>query len=151
MMGTSTVTSFIESSAGIAAGARTGLASVVTGLLFIAAIFFEPLVKTVGGGVVTPSGVLYPITGPVMIIVGCLMMKGVTKINWDNFDDAIPAFLIIIGMPLTYTIHNGIALGFIAYPILKIFSGKAKEVSLLSYILGILFLVYFVIRQVLIA
>ncbi|MBN2134191.1 MAG: NCS2 family permease [Acidobacteria bacterium] len=150
MMGTSTVTSFIESSAGIAAGARTGLASVVTGLLFVAAIFFSPLVSTVGGGVITDSGVLYPITGPVMIIVGCMMMKGVTKIKWDDFDDAIPAFLIIIGMPLTFTIHNGIALGFIAYPILKLFAGKGKEVSLLSYILGLLFLAYFIIRQIIV-
>jgi len=151
MMGTSTVTSYIESSAGIAYGARTGLASIMTGILFLLSMFFAPLVRMIGGGYEIARGVyLYPITAPVMIVVGCFMVRGVTRINWSKFDEAIPAFLVMIGMPLTYSIADGMALGFIAYPLLKIFRGKAKEVSPIVYILGLMFLVFIISRQVLI-
>lgn len=149
VMGTSTVTSYIESSTGIAYGARTGLANIVTGFLFLLSIFFAPLVKMIGQGVPLASGAtLYPITAPVLIIVGCLMMKSVKLIQWEEFDEAMPAFLVIVGMPLTYSPANGMAFGFIAYPVLKFFSGKGKDVSALSYALGGLFLLYLVLRQI---
>lgn len=148
--GTSTVNSYIESSAGIAYGARTGLASFTTGILFLLAIFFSPLVKMIGGGCTTEAGsILYPITAPVMIIVGCLMTKSIKSIDWDKFDEAFPAFIMIIGMPLTYSIADGMALGFISYPLLKLFSGKGKQVPVLMYILGVMFLIYIVSRQLL--
>jgi AGZA family xanthine/uracil permease-like MFS transporter len=150
LFGTSTVSSFIESSAGIAYGARTGLASFVTGILFLLAIFFSPLVKMIGGGCAVAGGeILYPITAPVMIIVGCLMTKSIKEIDWDTFDEALPAFLMIIGMPLTYSIADGMAFGFISYPLLKLFSGKGKQVPVLIYILGLMFLVYMISRQIL--
>jgi AGZA family xanthine/uracil permease-like MFS transporter len=151
MLGTSTVTSYIESSAGIAYGARTGLASMMTGILFLLSMFFAPLVRMIGGGYEIAKGVfLYPITAPVMIVVGCFMVRGVAKIDWSKFDEAIPAFLVMIGMPLTYSIADGMALGFITYPLLKIFKGKAKDVSPIMYILGLMFLLFIVSRQILI-
>lgn len=148
--GTSTVNSYIESSAGIAYGARTGLASFTTGGLFLLAIFFSPLVKMIGGGCVgADGGVLYPITAPVMVIVGCFMVKSIKEINWDSFDDAFPAFLMIIGMPLTYSIADGMALGFISYPLLKLACGKGRQVPVLMYVLGLMFLIYIISRQLL--
>lgn len=149
VFGTSTVNSYIESSAGIAYGARTGLASFTTGILFLLAVFFSPFVKMIGGGCAIEGGFLYPITAPVMIVVGCMMTKSIKEIDWDTFDEAFPAFLMIIGMPLTYSIADGMALGFIAYPILKVFSGKAKQVPVLMYVLGAMFLVYMISRQLL--
>ncbi|MCX7918484.1 MAG: NCS2 family permease [bacterium] len=140
-LGTSTVTSYIESTAGIAAGARTGLANMVTGLLFLLSLFFVPIVQMVGGGYQIAEGkFLYPVTAPVLILVGCMMAKSILKINWDDWSEAIPAFLTIIGMPLTYNIAHGLAFGFISYPILKLLSGKGKEVNWLMYVLGAIFI-----------
>jgi adenine/guanine/hypoxanthine permease len=139
LLGTSTVSSYIESAAGVAAGARTGLAAAVCGLLFLLALFFFPLVQMVGGGVELSKGVfLHPVTAPVMILVGSMMMRAVREIPFDDPSEAIPAFLVVIGMPLTYSIADGLALGFIAYPILKLFSGRAREVPLLVYIMAVL-------------
>ncbi|HUU01673.1 MAG TPA: NCS2 family permease [Myxococcota bacterium] len=139
LLGTSTVSSYIESAAGVAAGARTGLAAAVCGLLFLLALFFFPLVQMVGGGVEVAEGVfLHPVTAPVMILVGSMMMRAVREIPFDDPSEAIPAFLVVIGMPLTYSIADGLALGFIAYPILKLFSGRAREVPLLVYIMAVL-------------
>ncbi len=141
LLGTSTVTSYIESAAGVEVGGRTGLASVITGLLFIVAIFFNPLVKMIGGGYqVGPGASLYPITAPALIIVGSMMMTLVAKIQWDDYTEAIPSFLIIIGIPLTFSIANGFAFGFISYPILKLFSGRGREVSWLVYLLAVIFI-----------
>jgi len=138
LLGTSTVSSYIESAAGVAAGARTGLASVTTGLLFLLAVFFFPLVRMVGGGVVV-DGVSYnPITAPVMILVGSMMVKNVREIPWDEPTEAIPAFLVLVGIPLTYSIADGLALGFVAYPLLKLLSGKARQVPVLVYVLAVL-------------
>ncbi len=149
MMGTSTVTSYIESATGISYGARTGLASISTGFLFLISIFFYPLVQMVGQGVMIADGVvLYPITAPVLVIVGCLMMRSVKSIDWEKFEEALPAFLIVVGMPLTFSPANGMALGFVAYPLIKLLAGKGKDVSVLMYILGILFLVYIILRQI---
>jgi adenine/guanine/hypoxanthine permease len=150
MLGTSTVSSYIESAAGVAAGARTGLAAVTTGLLFLLALFFFPLVKMVGGGVEVAEGVfLHPVTAPVMILVGSMMVRSVKEIPWDDHAEAIPAFLVILGIPLTYSIADGLALGFIAYPVLKLFSGRGREISALVYVLAVLLGGVFVLKALL--
>jgi AGZA family xanthine/uracil permease-like MFS transporter len=146
LLGTSTVTSYVESAAGVSAGARTGLANMCTGVLFLLAIFFAPLVKMIGGGIDSESGpVLYPVVAPALIIVGCLMLKNVKRIDWDEFSEAIPAFLTILIMPLTFSITEGIAFGFISYTLLKTVKGQFKEVpALISF-----FAVLFVLRYLL--
>jgi AGZA family xanthine/uracil permease-like MFS transporter len=142
MSGTSTITCYIESSAGVAEGGRTGLANVVTALLFLLALFFSPIAQMIGGGVaIDETTVLYPITAPVLIIVGCLMASNIAKINWQQWDEALPAFLVLVGMPLTYSIADGMAMGFISYPIIKVFSGKAREVHWVLYLVALLFIV----------
>ena len=132
LLGTSTVTCYIESATGVSAGARTGLANVVTGVMFLLAIFFAPLVKMIGGGIKVGEGlVLYPVIAPALIIVGCFMLKNISQINWNDFSEAVPAFLTIILMPLTFSITEGIAFGFISYTLLKAVQGKIREVPLL--------------------
>lgn len=131
--GTSPSTAYVESSTGVAAGGRTGLTAVVVAGLFMIAMFFSPFISAISS---LPS-----ITAPVLIIVGCFMMEGLSKINWRSFDDAFPAFVTILAMPLTSSISTGIAFGFISYPLLKVFSGKGKEVHPLIYIFGVLFLI----------
>ncbi|RJP81317.1 MAG: NCS2 family permease, partial [Candidatus Zixiibacteriota bacterium] len=138
----STVTSYIESAAGVEAGGRTGLTAVFTGLLFLLAVFFAPLIRMVGGGVPVAEGsslVLYPITAPALIVVGCLMIQSAARVVWNDLTEAVPAFLIMIGMALTYSIADGLAFGFITYPLLKLFSGRGREVSWLVYVLGAIF------------
>ncbi|MCM8801248.1 MAG: NCS2 family permease [Candidatus Omnitrophica bacterium] len=143
--GTPTVTSYIESAAGIASGGRSGLTAVITGLMFLAALFFSPLVKMVGGGYQTTKGfLLHPVTAPALIIIGCMMLQMITKIDWQDYSESIPAFIVIIMMPLTFSIATGIAMGFISYTALKLFTGKAKEVSWLVYLLAILFILRFI-------
>jgi adenine/guanine/hypoxanthine permease len=134
VLGTSTTTSYIESSAGVAAGGRTGFASVVTAALFLLALFFSPLL-----GVVTAA-----VTAPALIIVGVLMVSTLGKIEWDRFEIAVPAFLTIIAMPLTYSIATGIAIGFIFYPITMVVKGRAKEIHPIMYGLFIIFVLYFI-------
>jgi AGZA family xanthine/uracil permease-like MFS transporter len=147
-LGTSTVTSYIESSVGIAAGARTGLANMLTGSLFLLSLFFVPLVQMVGGGYQIADGkFLYPITAPVLVLVGSMMAKSIPKINWDDWSDAIPAFLTIIGMPLTYNIAHGLAFGVVSYPLLKLLSGKGREVSWLMYVLALLFVLRYALMK----
>ena len=143
--GTPTVTCYIESAAGIASGGKTGLASVFTGLALLLTIFFFPLVKMIGGGCQSPDGsVLYPITAPILVIVGCMMLRSVTKINWNDYSEAIPSFLVILIMPLSFSIATGIAMGFVSYAVLKLLTGKGKEVSWLVYLLAVLFILRFV-------
>ncbi len=138
-LGTSTVTSYIESASGVEAGGKTGLTSVFVSLFFILAIFFSPLVKMIGS--------YAPITAPALVIVGAMMVKNVVKINWSEYSESIPAFLIMMGIPATCSISNGLAFGFISYPVFKLFSGRAKETSWLIYLLGIIFLLrYLLIR-----
>jgi len=147
VMGTSTVTSYIESASGVEAGGRTGLASIVTGLLFCAALFFSPIVKMIGGGYAVPGAeglFLYPITAPALIIVGALMARSVRKIEWDDYSEAIPAFLVLVGIPLSYSIADGLAFGFISYPLLKLFGGRGREVGALVYALGAIFVLRYV-------
>jgi AGZA family xanthine/uracil permease-like MFS transporter len=144
ILGTSTVTSYIESTAGVSSGGRTGFSSVVTSLFFLISLFFAPLIRMIGGGYEIAANVfLYPVTAPALIVVGSMMMKSVLKINWKEPSDYIPAFVTLIGMPLTYSIPEGIAFGFISYPIVKLLSGKWREVSWLVYVLaGLLLLRY---------
>jgi len=140
VLGTSTVTAFIESATGVEAGARTGLANMVTGTLFMLALFFSPLVQMVGGGVPVEGGaILKPITAPALIVVGCLMAGSIRKIDWSNITEAFPAFLVIVSIPFSWSIADGIAFGFISYPALKLLSGRPREASGLVYALGLLF------------
>jgi AGZA family xanthine/uracil permease-like MFS transporter len=140
LLGTSTVTAYVESATGVEAGARTGLANMVTGGLFFLALFFAPLARMVGGGVPIEGGAaLYPMTAPALIVVGSLMARNVRKIEWSDFTEAFPAFLVMIGIPFAWSIADGIAFGFIAYPLLKLLAGRPREASALVYILGALF------------
>jgi adenine/guanine/hypoxanthine permease len=131
MFGTSPTSAYIESSSGVAAGGRTGLTSLTVAGLFILAAFFGPLVSAVSG--------LSAITAPALIIVGSLMMGSISHIKWNELDEAFPAFLIILSMPLTSSIATGIALGFISYPLMKIVKGKWRDVHPLVYLFAVLF------------
>ncbi|MFJ8065271.1 NCS2 family permease [Psychrobacillus sp. NPDC096426] len=130
-LGTSPSTAYIESSTGVAAGGRSGLTALVVAILFFVALFFSPLVSAISS--------LPAITAPALIIVGCYMMEGLAKIDWKKFDEAFPAFAIILTMPLTGSISTGIAVGFITYPILKLVSGKGREVHPIIYVFGVIF------------
>lgn len=131
VFGTSPTSAYIESSAGVAAGGRTGLTSITVAVLFILSAFFGPLVSSISG--------ISAITAPALIIVGSFMISSITHVNWKELDEAFPAFLIVLSMPLTSSIATGIALGFISYPLLKVFKGKWKEVHPLIYLFAILF------------
>jgi len=137
-IGTSTVTTFVESSTGISEGARTGLASAVVGVLFLLAILLAPV-----AGIV-PSAA----TAPALIIVGVLMLKGAASIAWNDMEMAIPAFLTISMMPFAYSISDGIAFGFISYSIIKIARGKAKDVPVLVYIVSALFILKYILGNI---
>lgn len=136
--GVSSNTSYIESASGVGDGARTGLASVVTGLLFLVATFFAPLAQSIPNEAAVPA----------LVLVGFLMMSQVKNISWDDSDIAIPAFLTIVLMPFTFSITAGIGAGFIAYTLLKVVKGKAAEVHILMWIISILFVVYFAIDPI---
>jgi AGZA family xanthine/uracil permease-like MFS transporter len=141
-LGTSTVTAYVESATGVAVGGRTGLTAVVVAALFLLSLFFSPLVSMVGGGIETPSGViLYPVVAPALVLVGVMMVRGVRRINWDDPTEALPAFLTFVVMPLALSITDGIAFGFIAYALLKVASGRAREAHWLVYLFAGLFLV----------
>lgn len=136
VLGTSTVTTFVESAAGVSAGGRTGLTAIVTGLLFLLSTIFAPLFTSI------PSFA----TAPALIMVGFLMVSSVTEIRFDddNLTEAIPAYIAIIAMPLFYSISEGISLGIISYVILNVCTGKAKKVNPLMYILAILFVLKYI-------
>lgn len=134
IVGTSTTTSYIESSAGVGAGGRTGFTAVVVAGLFILSLFFSPLLSVITAAV----------TAPALIIVGVLMSSSLKDIEWDKFEIAVPAFLTIAAMPLTYSIATGIAIGFIFYPITMIMKGRIKEINPIMYLLFVIFVLYFV-------
>src|SRR5215210_619481 len=147
--GASSVTSYIESGAGVAEGGRTGLTSVVVGLLFLVALPFSPLISVFGGSVPIPGpeeGEIFvsPVTAPALIVVGFLMMTAVRLIPWDRYDEAIPAFLTILTLPLTFNISYGIGFGFISYVLIKLSRGRAGEVHPLLYGAAVLFALAFV-------
>ena len=131
--GTSTVTTFIESASGVEAGGRTGLTAVVTGLLFLACIFIAPIAAII------PAAA----TSAALIYVGILMLQGLKRVDFDDMDQMVPVALMLIGMPISGSIGHAIGLGLISYTIMKIFGGKAKEVSVLTYVISALFLVKF--------
>ncbi|MFW6131409.1 MAG: NCS2 family permease [Candidatus Aminicenantaceae bacterium] len=145
-LGTSTVTSYIESSTGISQGARTGLANIFTSFLFLIALFFSPLAEMIGGEYIYEGMTLRPVVAPPLIIVGCLMMVGVRAIDWEDKTEAIPAFLTIIIMPLTLSITEGIAFGFISYSLLKLVTGRGKEVHWIIYLFSVLFIIRYIIK-----
>ena len=133
-LGTSTITTFVESSSGIAEGGRTGLTSVVSGLLFILALFFSPVFLAI------PSFA----TAPALIVVGFFMMQSVAKINWSDMLEAIPAFICIFAMPFMYSISEGISFGVISFVVLNEVAGKAKKITPLMWVLAVLFILKYI-------
>ena len=147
LLGTSTVTAYVESAAGVAAGGRTGLANVTTAALFVLALFFYPLAQLMGGAVEVAGGArLLPVTAGAVMTIGYLMMGNVTRVRWDDLSDAVPAFLTIVTMPLTLSIADGLAFGFTSYALLKLLSGRGRDVPALVYVLAALFVVRFALR-----
>lgn len=133
LLGTSTVTTYVESAAGIGEGGRTGLVAVVVAALFVVAVFAAPLAGAIPGIA----------TAPALIVVGALMMRAVQNVPWSDTTEAVPAFMTLIAMPLTFSIANGLALGFISYALVKLLAGRGREVNALVYVLAGLFLVRF--------
>ena len=134
LFGTSTTTAYVESTSGVAAGARSGFAAVVTAMLFLIALFFSPLLA-----VVTPA-----VTAPALVIVGVLMVSSLRLIEWDKFEIAVPAFFTVLMMPLGYSIATGIAIGFVFYPVTMLLAGRKKEIHPMMYGLFFVFLAYFI-------
>ncbi len=130
VFGTSTTTTFVESSAGVGEGARTGLSSVVTGVLFLLAIFFAPIFTAIPGFA----------TAPALIFVGFLMVSAILEVDFDNLTEAIPAYLCLLAMPMMYSISEGIAIGVISYVIINVICGKSKKITPLMYVLAVLFI-----------
>jgi len=157
LMGNTTMVSYIESASGVAVGGRTGLAALVTAALFLIAMFFSPVVQMISGGVpvhevITVDGqqvaraiTLYPITSPALIVVGSLMIRSVRDIEWDDFTEALPAFLTVVLIPLTFSITDGIAFGFISYALLKLVTGRARQAHWLIYVFALLFIARYTI------
>lgn len=133
VLGTSTVTAYVESASGVGEGGRTGLTSVVTGLLFVASVFLWPL-----AGVIPAQA-----TAPALIIVGLLMLEPIRRLNLDDYTEALPAFLTILLMPLTYSIAHGLVFGIVSYALLKLLSGRGKEVTVTVWIMAVLLIALF--------
>jgi AGZA family xanthine/uracil permease-like MFS transporter len=136
--GVSSNTSYIESASGVGEGARTGLASIVTGLLFLLSTFFTPVVSAIPSEAAVPA----------LVLVGFLMLQQVTDIDWSDLEVAIPAFLTIVLMPFTYSITVGIGAGFVSYLVVKVVLGKVREVHPLLVLVALLFVVYFAIEPI---
>ena len=146
LLGTSTITSYIESAAGVAVGGRTGLASVVTAGLFLLALFFSPLARMIGEGHVTPEGAhVYPVIAPALILIGSLMLRWIPQVPWTDPTEAIPAFLTILVMPLTVSITDGIAFGLISYSVLKLVTGRLHEAHWLIHLFAALLALRYVV------
>ncbi len=145
LLGTSTVTAYVESAAGVAEGGRTGLANMVTGLLMVAALFFYPLSRMVGDGFQLADGSrIYPVVAPALIVVGSMMLRNVRKIRWEDATEAIPAFLTLAIMPFAFSITEGIAFGFISYALLKTATRRWREVHGLVYLFAVLFIARYI-------
>jgi AGZA family xanthine/uracil permease-like MFS transporter len=136
LCGTSTVTTYIESAAGISEGGKTGLTSVVVGILFLLSLFFWPIATCI------PKEA----TAPALIIVGYLMIEPILRVEFSDITEGLPAFITLILMPLTYSIANGLIFGILSYVVIKILSGKAKQVSLTMLIISAVFLIYFLVK-----
>jgi adenine/guanine/hypoxanthine permease len=135
LLGTSTIASYIESAAGIRAGGRTGLTSVVVGILFLGALFLSPLADSI------PAYA----TAPALFFVAILMMQGIRHIAWQDFSEWLPSVITIVAIPLTFSVAKGVSIGFISYILVKVLLGKAKTVKLSVYILGIIFVSYLLV------
>jgi len=135
--GTSTVTSFIESAAGVEQGGRTGLVGLVVAVFFLLSLFFSPIVAMIGS--------YAPITAPALVVVGFMMMQNLRKIEWNDYSEAVPAFLIALGIPLAYSIADGLAFGFITYPVIKVLSGRARDIRWPMAVVCVILLMYFVL------
>lgn len=135
-LGTSTVTAYIESASGVEEGGRTGLTSVTVALLFLLALFFTPIIGMIAG--------YPPLTAPALVLVGAMMFGNVARIDWKDYTEGFPAFVIIVGIPFSYSIGDGLAMGFICYPLVKLFSGRGKEAHWSIYLLAFVLLLYFV-------
>jgi len=136
LIGTSSTTAFVESVSGVTAGGRTGLTSLVLAILFLLALFFSPLILAI------PAYA----TAPALIFVACLMLQELTNINWKDLTDSVPAALVAIMTPLTYSIADGMAFGFVSYALLKLFTGRAREVPIATWIIAALFAVRFIME-----
>jgi len=135
-LGTSTVTSYIESATGVEQGGRTGLTALTVAALFLVALFFSPVVEMLGG--------YAPVTAPALVLVGGMMLRNVQHLDWDDYTELLPSFLVLLGIPLSYSIADGLALGFIAYPLLKVLGGRVRDVRWVSWLVATLLLCYFV-------
>ena len=139
VLGTSTVTAYVESAAGVSAGARTGLASLVTAACLVAALVLSPLARLAGQGIPVAGATLYPVVAPALIVVGSFMVRGVSRIDFADPPGGIAAFLTIVMMPFTFSITEGIAVGSIAYAVLMLAAGRAREVHGLLWVCAALF------------
>ena len=144
LLGTSTVTAYIESTTGISAGGKTGLTSIVVALLFILAIFINPIVQMIGAGHVVGGITLYPVIAPALIIIGAMMFKNIANIDWEDYTESVPAFLTLLMMPLAFSITEGISFGVISYVLLKVVSGKGRKIHWLLYLIAILFIARYI-------
>ncbi|MCF6156849.1 MAG: NCS2 family permease [Candidatus Brocadia sp.] len=145
LLGTSTITSYIESSAGIQAGGRTGLSNIITACLLLLSLFFYPLIKMIGGGYQTSNGThLYPIIAPALIIVGSMMIFNVRKIKWEDPTESLPSFLTLSIMPFSLSITEGLSFGFISYSLLKLVTGKARELHWAFHLVSVAFIIRYI-------
>ena len=135
LMGTTTVTSYVESGAGVKAGGKTGMTSLVIGILFLLCLFFSPLATSL------PK----EIDGAALLYVAVLFVRNITDIEWDDISESAPAILCMITMPLTYSISNGIALAFVAYALIRVFTGKASTTSPAIWVIATLSLISFIV------
>jgi AGZA family xanthine/uracil permease-like MFS transporter len=138
-LGTSTVTSYIESTTGVEQGGRTGLTAVTVAALFLGALFFSPVVEMLGA--------YAPITAPALVLVGAMLLRNAACLAWDDFTELLPSFLVLVGIPLTFSIADGLALGFIAYPFVKVLGGRARDVRPASWIVAALLVLYFAMAR----
>ena len=138
-LGTSTVTSYIESATGVEQGGRTGLTALTVAVLFLLALFFSPLIEMLGG--------YAPITAPALVIVGAMMLGNVAHLEWSDFTELLPSFLVLVGIPLTFSIADGLALGFLSYPLVKVLGGRGREVRAASWIVAALLVIYFLLAR----
>ncbi len=138
VFGHSTVTSYVESSTGVESGGRTGLVAVVVGICFLLSLFFQPVIAMIAS--------YPPITAPALVLVGVMMMSCVKEIDWEDLSEALPSFLVIVGIVFFYSIADGIVLALVFYPLLKILCRKGKELSLVTYVIAVLLLIYLIWR-----
>jgi len=144
LLGTSTITSYIESTTGISAGGKTGLTNIVVAILFLLAIFLNPIVQLIGAGHEIGGITVYPVIAPALIIVGCMMFRNIVNIDWEDYSESIPAFLTLLMMPLAFSITEGISFGVISYVLLKVIRGKARRIHWLLYLFAILFVARYI-------